>query len=70
MTINKIKEIVKNNMGVSRKFVFHGSRNQNEEFKGVITAEYPAVFVITLDNGQIRSYSYSDLLISNLEIID
>lgn len=70
MTISKVKEIVKNNIGVAKKFVFHGSRNQNEEFEGIITAKYPAVFTITLSNGQIRSYSYSDLLISNLEIID
>ena len=70
MTIDKMKELVKKNKGIAHSFVFHGSRNQNEEFRGVITAMYPAVFIITLDRSQVRAYSYSDLLISNLEIVD
>lgn len=70
MTIEKIKELVRKNKGVKRNFVFHGSRNQNEMFEGVITAVYPAIFIITLDSDQVRAYSYSDLLISNLEMVD
>lgn len=70
MMINKIKDVVKENLNVPHSFIFHGVRNQNEEFTGRITAMYPALFIVSLDNGQIRSYSYSDLLISNLEIID
>lgn len=65
-----MKELVKNNLNVSHLFVYHGVRNQNDEFKGAITSMYPAIFVISLDNGQTRSYSYSDLLTSNLEIVD
>ena len=70
MTIDSVKELVRKNKGELRSFVFHGSRNQIDEFKGVITAMYPAIFVITSDGSQIRSFSYSDLLVSNLEIID
>lgn len=70
MTIAKMKELVYKNKGVEHNFIFHGARNQNEKFKGVITAIYPAIFIITLDSDQVRAYSYSDLLISNLEIVD
>ncbi len=70
MTLDKTIELVRQNAGVFHKFIFHGSRNQNEEFYGRITSMYPVVFLITLDNGQVRSYSYSDLLISNLEMVD
>ena len=70
MTIEKMRNIVKENVGVSHLFRFHGTRNQIEEFSGVITAFYPAIFIITIDNCQIRSFSYSDLLIQNLEILD
>lgn len=70
MTIDKVKTIVLNNKGITNDFIFHGSRNQDEKFRGVITAMYPAVFTIVLDSGQVRSYSYSDLLISNLEIVN
>lgn len=70
MMISKIKEQVKQCMGKKKTFVFYGSRNQTDKFDGVITAMYPGVFIITLETGGVRAYSYSDLLISNLEIID
>ena len=54
----------------NKNFIFHGTRNQNEEFEGIITDMYPAVFVIKVSSGQIRTFSYSDLLIKNLEIIN
>lgn len=70
MTLNKIKEYIRSNKNITHKFVFHGSRNQDEEFIGTITSAYPSIFIIALENGQVRSYSYSDLLISNLEVLD
>lgn len=70
MTLEKTKEFILNNVGVPHNFIFHGSRNQNEEFYGTITKIFPAIFIISLDNGQVRAYSYSDLLISKLEIVD
>lgn len=70
MMLDKVREEVRSNLNVSRKFVFHGTRNQIEEFEGVISALYPAVFVVTVDENKIRSFSYSDLLIGNLEIIN
>ena len=70
MTLDKIKEIVKNNKGVLHSFKFKGTRNQVDEFEGVITDLYPAIFIITMDDDKIKSFSYSDLLVDNLEIID
>ncbi len=70
MTIDKIKSIVKESMGKTHSFIFYGARNQNDQFKGVITAMYPAIFVVKVNDYQIRTFSYSDLLINNLEILD
>lgn len=70
MMISKIKERVRQCMGKKKSFIFNGTRNQTDKFEGVITAMYPGVFIITLETGSVRAYSYSDLLISNLEIID
>lgn len=70
MILSKIKKLISDNIGVKHKFVFHGTRNQNEEFFGIITKVFPAIFLIELDNGQIKAYSYNDFLIGNLEIID
>lgn len=70
MMLDKIKEEVRSNLNISKRFIFHGTRNQIEEFEGVISALYPAVFVVTVEENKVRSFSYSDLLIGNLEIIN
>lgn len=70
MMLDKIKEQVKGIMGEEHFFRFNGSRNQIEEFKGVINSTYAAIFTIVVEKYGIRSFSYSDLLTGNLEIID
>ena len=69
MTIEKIKEIVRKNKNIKKKFTYKGTRNQIEEFEGIINALYPAIFTIKTGNN-IKSYSYSDILIGNLKIIN
>ena len=68
--LEKVKNNVRSSLNVNRRFIFHGARNQNEEFEGMVTEIYPAVFVINIGSGQIRTFSYSDLLIGNLEILN
>lgn len=70
MMLDKIKRNVEEKKGQELYFRFNGSRNQIEEFKGVVNATYPAVFTIMVDNYGVRSFSYSDLLTNNLEILD
>ena len=69
MMIDKVKSLVLDNLEVERKFVFHGSRNMLDEFTGKIIGIYPAIFTILDSNGVLKSFSYSDLLIGNLEIL-
>ena len=56
--------------GESLNFKYNGSRNQIEEFTGVITEMYDYVFTIKLNNSnnKIKSFSYSDVLTNTLEI--
>lgn len=70
MMLDKIKNMVIFNKGIEHTFRFYGVRNQNEEFVGKIVGIYPAVFTIELSNKMIKAFSYSDLLINNLEIIE
>lgn len=72
MTIDKIKEIVRSNKGIEKSFRFKGTRNQVDEFDGIITDMYQAIFIISVkdNNSRVKSFSYSDLLTENLEIID
>lgn len=70
MMISKIRERVRSNIGKKSRFVFFGNRNQVEEFEGIISECYNAVFIIELFDKQVRSFSYSDLLIGSLKILD
>ena len=68
--INKIKEDIKNQQGQVLHFRFNGSRNQIEEFEGIIVGIYNYIFTIKICNAndEIKSFTYSDVLIDNLVI--
>ena len=68
--INKIKDDLTSKKGKILKFRYNGSRNQIEEFKGIIIETYNHIFNIkTVDEKEeIKSFTYSDILINNLEI--
>ena len=68
--INKIKEDIKNQKGKKLRFRFNGSRNQIEEFEGIIVETYNYIFTIRISNNknELKSFTYSDVLIDNLEI--
>ena len=69
MNVDKIREEVKAKEGEVLHFKFNGSRNQILEFDGQIIETYPAIFVVRLiKDDNIKSFSYSDLITSNLEI--
>ncbi len=70
MTIDKIRNEIKNQKGKTLKFKFNGSRNQTEEFEGTIESTYKYVFLIRLDNNENnkKTFSYTDILTENLEI--
>lgn len=65
--IDKIRNNIKSIKGKKIKFRYNGSRNQIEEFEGVITDCYNYVFLIDL--GYInKSFSYTDVLIGALDV--
>ena len=70
MTIKVIKDLVKSNFNKNLLFRYNGTRNHTEVFQGRITEIYPSIFIITLKDEKIKSFSYNDLLVSNLEIIN
>ena len=70
MNIQKIRLKLEQNKGKEIMFRFNGSRNQIEEFKGIIENTYNYVFTIKLSgsHNKRRSFSYSDVLTDSLEI--
>ena len=51
-------------------FKYSGSRNQIEEFEGIIHKTYNKVITILVNDNTLKSFSYSDVLTNNLEIVD
>ena len=65
--IGKVRDGIIDLRGKKIKFRYNGSRNQIEEFEGIIINCYSYVFVIDLGNSR-KSFSYSDVLIGNLDV--
>ena len=70
MMLESIRDKIRKSVGIRHKFKYNGSRNQVEEFYGVINNTYNAIFTIKLDDDSIKSFTYSDILINYLEIIE
>ena len=68
MMLDSVKQYIIKNVGIKHKFAYKGSRNQIEEFYGEIRDIYPRIFTIVSSDNKIKSFSYSDILISNLKI--
>lgn len=69
--ISKIKEKLQQEVGKTLHFRFNGARNQIEEFDGCIENTYNFIFTIKPNNdNRIKTFTYSDVLIENLEIFD
>ena len=66
------KSTIKNNIetlkGKKLHFKYNGSRNQIEEFDGIIDDTYNSVFIIRLiDNQCIKSFTYNDIINESLQ---
>lgn len=70
--IGKIKNELADYVGKTLHFRFNGARNQVEEFEGIIENTYNFIFTIktTGENERLKSFTYSDILTLNLEILD
>ncbi len=68
--ISKIRMDIIEKKGKILNFRHNGSRNQIEEFKGIILDAYNYIFTIRVigDKEELKSFTYSDILIDNLEI--
>ena len=69
MNIEKIKDRIDLCKGKIVNFRFNGTRNKIEEFTGIITNTYPSIFIAkNINKEELKSFSYSDVLIRKLII--
>ena len=69
MNLDRAKTMIREKVGKHFKFIYKGTRNQIEEFEGIITRCYPSIFIIETDDHIIKSFTYSDFIIKNIKII-
>lgn len=68
MTINKIRFLIGNLLGKNITVVFYGSRNKKEKYTGMVYKLYRNIFIIKLPSGNIKSFSYIDVLTKTVKI--
>ena len=63
-----IKDKISSIKGKKIHFRYNGSRNQIEEFDGIIENTYNSIFTIRLDEkDSIKSFSYNDIINETLQ---
>ena len=68
MNKSKVKMDIENIKGKKIHFKYNGSRNQVEEFDGIIENTYNAVFTIKInESNNIKSFSYNDIINESLQ---
>ena len=68
MNIKIIRNYLKTKIGCNIVIVYYGSRNRKEKYYGILYKLYRNIFTIKLSNGEIRSFSYTDILTKTIQI--
>lgn len=69
MNKSTIKKSIEDIRGKIIHFKYNGSRNQIEEFDGIIENMYNAVFTIkNINNNELKSFTYNDIINKSLQI--
>ena len=66
--IKKIKDNISSNLYCNVRVVYNGSRNRKEEYFGIVKEVYDNIFIIELKTGEVKSFSYSDVLTDTVEL--
>jgi len=68
MTIEKIKIKLSKMLGLRVVIIYYGSRNRIERYDGYILRLYRNVFTVRLINGEVKCFSYIDVLTKTIKI--
>lgn len=68
MNIKRIKNYLKTRIGSNIVVIYYGSRNRKEIYKGILCKLYGNIFTMRLPSGEIKSFSYTDILTKTVQI--
>lgn len=66
--LNQIKQDIIRYKGCVVVIKINNVRNKTEYIEGIINEVYDRIFIVICNDGLKRSFNYSDILISNIEI--
>ena len=68
MNIKNIKNFLSTKMGSSIVVIYYGSRNRKEIYRGILWKLYGNIFTIKLSSGEVKSFSYIDIVTKTIQI--
>ena len=68
MQVEKIKSELEEHLGKNAKIKYNLGRNKIEEYQVKIKKLYNHVFLVETNNSQIKSFSYSDVIMKTIKI--
>ncbi len=68
MDIKNIRAYLSRKIGSRIVVIYYGSRNRKERYEGIIFKIYRNIFTIRLCNGDIKSFSYIDIMTKTIKI--
>lgn len=68
MNIKQIKWYLATKIGSNVIIIYYGSRNRKERYDGVLWKVYSNIFTIKMFNGDIKSFTYNDILTKTIQI--
>lgn len=68
MNVKSIKRYLASKIGTRIVVIYYGSRNRKERYEGLIYNVYNNIFTIKTCTGEIKSFSYIDILTKIIQI--
>ena len=68
MNIKNIKRYLSTCIGSKLILIYDGGRNRKERYDGVLLKLYNNVFTVKIYTGEIKSFSYIDILTKTVQI--
>lgn len=68
MTLEKIKNELNNHIGMGVTIKCNLGRNKHEKYNAIIKEIYSNIFLVELNNQEIKSFSYSDIITKTIKI--
>lgn len=68
MSIKVIRNYLRTKIGDNIVIIYYGSRNKKEIYRGVLLRLYCNIFTVRLVSGEVKSFSYIDILTKTIQI--